>query len=82
MERCDGNGNAVLSQRNKFYKTDELELLIPGEKPIKFAVDKMFNAEGEEIEDTRHAMMEIHMKLPVYAPRYSVVRKYRKADGT
>ena len=77
VEHCDEAGNAVLSQRNKFYKTDELELLIPGEKPIKFAVDKMFNAEGEEIEDTRHAMMEIHMKLPVYAPRYSVVRKYR-----
>ncbi|MDO4983707.1 MAG: U32 family peptidase [Eubacteriales bacterium] len=77
VERCDENGNAVLSQRNKFYKTDELELLIPGEKPVKFTVERMYNSEGEEIEDTRHAMMEIHMKLPVYAPRYSVVRKYR-----
>ncbi len=77
VESCDENGNAVLSQRNKFYKTDDLELLIPGEKPIKFTVDKMFNSDGEEIEDTRHAMMEIRMKLPVYAPKYSVVRKYR-----
>ena len=77
VERCDEAGNAVLTQRNKFFKNDELELLIPGEKPIKFSVEKMLNAEGEEIEDTRHAMMEIHMKLPVYAPKYSVVRKYR-----
>ena len=77
VEDCDSEGNAVLTQRNKFFRGDELELLIPGEKPVKFTVDSMTNADGEQIEDTRHAMMEIHMKLPVYAPRYSVVRKYR-----
>ncbi len=78
VESCDDSGIAVLSQRNKFYRGDELELLIPGETPLKFTVEKMFNAEGEEIEDTRHAMMEIRMKLPVYAPKYSIVRKYRQ----
>ncbi len=78
VENCDDSGNATLSQRNKFYRGDELELLIPGETPLKFTVEKMFNAEGEEIEDTRHAMMEIRMKLPVYAPKYSIVRKYRQ----
>ncbi len=78
VESCDDSGIAVLSQRNKFYCGDELELLIPGETPLKFTVEKMFNAEGEEIEDTRHAMMEIRMKLPVYAPKYSIVRKYRQ----
>ncbi len=78
VENCDDSGSAVLSQRNKFYCGDELELLIPGETPLKFTVEKMFNAEGEEIEDTRHAMMEIRMKLPVYAPKYSIVRKYRQ----
>ncbi len=78
VENCDDSGSAVLSQRNKFYCGDELELLIPGETPLKFTVEKMFNAAGEEIEDTRHAMMEIRMKLPVYAPKYSIVRKYRQ----
>ena len=78
VESCCDSGEAVLSQRNKFYRGDELELLIPGEMPIKFTVEKMFNAAGEEIDDTRHAMMEIHMKLPVCAPKYSIVRKYRQ----
>ena len=78
VESCDDSGEAVLSQRNKFYCGDELELLIPGEIPIKFTVEKMSNAAGEEIDDTRHAMMEIHMKLPVRAPKYSIVRKYRQ----
>ncbi len=77
VEECGADGSAVLSQRNKFYRGDELELLIPGKKPVKFTVDKMFNADGEEIEDTRHAMMEIHTLLPVCAPKYSVIRKYR-----
>lgn len=78
VESCDDKGNAVLSQRNKFYCGDELELLIPGELPLKFTVEKMYNAADEEIDDTRHAMMEIHMKLPVCAPKYSIVRKYRQ----
>ena len=61
----------------EFYKGDEFELLLPGEKPISLKAEHMYNADGEEIEDTRHAMMEIHMKLPVYAPKYSILRKYR-----
>lgn len=80
VESCDAGGSAVLTQRNKFYRGDELELLLSGERPIKFTVDKMFNSDGEEIEDTRHAMMEIHMTLPVQAPKYSVLRKYRNAE--
>ena len=77
VESCDEEGNAVLYQRNKFYAGDELELLCPDGEPVKFTAEHMYNAEGEEITDTRHAMMEIHMQLPRHAPRLSIVRKYR-----
>lgn len=77
VESCDENGNAVLTQRNKFYRGDELELLLPDTVPESFKAEHMFNAAGEEIEDTRHAMMEIHMKLPRYAPKNSILRKCR-----
>ncbi len=77
VESCDEEGNAVLYQRNKFYLGDELELLTPNGAPLKFTPERMCNAEGEEIQDTRHAMMEIHMRLPGYAPRLSILRKYR-----
>lgn len=77
VESCDEEGNAVLFQRNKFYLGDELELLTPDSEPVKFTPEHMYNAEGEEISDTRHAMMEIHMRLPHYAPRLSIIRKYR-----
>ena len=77
VESCDDNGEAVLCQRNKFSLGDELELLTPDGAPVKFTPERMYNAEGEEIADTRHAMMEIHMRLPKYAPRLSIVRKCR-----
>ena len=77
VESCDSEGNAVLSQRNKFYRGDELELLLPDAVPESFVAEHMYNAEDMEIEDTRHAMMEIHMKLPKYAPKNSILRKCR-----
>ena len=77
VESCDSRGDAVLTQRNKFYKGDELELIGPDIRPVKFKVEHMYNSEGEEIEDTRPPMMEIHMNLPCPAPRLSIVRKCR-----
>lgn len=77
VESCDRDGNAVLTQRNKFYRGDTLELLLPGKKPVSFTAEHIYDSEGTEIEDTRHAMMEIHMKLPFEAGKYSIVRKCR-----
>ena len=77
VEHCDDEGNAVLTQRNKFCLGDALELLTPEGTPVSFTPEQMFNAEGEEIQDTRHPMMEIHMRLPHWAPRLSIVRKCR-----
>ncbi len=77
VEECDGLGNAVLTQRNKFYRGDTVELLVPGKPPTEFAAEHIFGADGEELEDTRRAMMELHMTLPCYAPKNSIVRKCR-----
>ena len=77
VESCDGEGNAVLTQRNKFLVGDELELLTPTDEPICFTVSEMTDAEGESIPDARHPMMEVHLKLPKVAPRLSILRKRR-----
>jgi putative protease len=77
VESCDEDGNAVLTQRNKFTADDELELISPELAPVKFKVEHMYNAQGEEIFDTRHAMMKIHTKLSCQAPRLAIVRKCR-----
>lgn len=77
VECCDECGNAVLTQRNKFALGDELELLTPGGAPLSFTVTALKNADGEDIADTRHAAMRFHMRLPAYAPTYSILRKRR-----
>ena len=80
VESCDSAGNAVLFQRNKFLKGDRLELLTPEGEPTAFTAEHIYDAEGGELEDTRHAMMELHMHLPGPAPRLAVVRKCRDAS--
>jgi putative protease len=75
VESCDEQGQAVLSQRGRFWKGDTLELLIPGQKPISFQVGDMENAEGESIDYCPHPMMEIHTTLPVQAPEYAILRR-------
>ncbi len=77
VEDCGADGNALLTQRNKFYRGDELELLLPGEHPIGFTADRILDPEGAELEDTRRAMMPFRMKLPKPAPKGAVVRKNR-----
>ena len=77
VDSCDQDGNAVLIQRGKFFRGDPLELLLPDRKPVSFTAERLYNAEGEEIEDTRHPAMVFQMKLPVCAPQYAVVRRCR-----
>lgn len=77
VESCDEDGNAVLTQRNKFLAGDELELLTPTDEPIGFIVSEIKDAEGESIPDARHPMMEVHLKLPKAAPKFSILRKRR-----
>ena len=77
---CDEEGNAVLTQRGRFWKGDTLELLIPGEKPLAFRVEGMQNGEGEEIGVCPHPEMEIRMKLPVAAPEYAILRRGKQPE--
>lgn len=75
VESCGEDGWAVLTQRNKFYPGDELELLSPDAPPVRFTPERIFDAEGQELQDTRHPMMELRMRLPCRAPRLSIIRK-------
>ena len=79
VESCESDGFAVLTQRNKFSVGDELELLTPGDKPVLFRAEALFDEEGEPIADTRRAMMRFSMRLPCAAPALSLVRKRRES---
>ena len=77
VESCGSDGSAVLTQRNKFYRGDQLELLTPLDEPVVFTVNNITDADGQEIDSTPHPMMKLNIKLPKFAQRYSILRKYR-----
>ena len=82
VESCEPDGRAVLTQRNRFFPGDELELLLPGKLPIPFTVGALTDAEGRPVAAASHPKMELRTVLPVCAPRYSFLRKKRTVSLT
>ena len=79
VEDCDDEGNALLTQRNKFSVGEELELLCRDGEPLSFTAPQMWDEEGTEISSAPHAMMKLSMKLPRKAEKLSIIRKARVA---
>jgi len=77
VEDCDENGLATLTQRNRFCVGDTVELMTNSAEPIQFTADKLFDAEGNEIEATPHPMMRFKLQLPMSCSPLSIVRKIK-----
>ena len=73
VEECDAEGNALLTQRNRFFAGDELELMNPETLPVRFVAERITDEDGTEIPDTHRAIMH----LPISVPRYTIIRKNR-----
>ena len=58
---CDAYKNGVMeiSQRNKFFKGDTLDVLGPGGKPFTLKAEKIFDEWGNEVESAPHAMQRL-----------------------
>ncbi len=72
---CDPSGMALLTQRNRFFAGEELEILPPGEKPRRFVAQGMRDEDGSPIEVCRHPEMRFTMQLPCWAPKGTIVRR-------
>ena len=42
------NGRIIVSQRNRFFEGDELEVVEPGKKPYKLIVEDLYNLDDDE----------------------------------
>lgn len=74
-EYDEKNGVAVIEQRNRFYKGDEIEFLPPSGEYIKFRIEDMEDAEGNKIYVAPHPQMTVKIKVPVKLPPQTIVRK-------
>ena len=77
VESCDEEGNALLTQRNRFFAGDILELMNPDTVPVSFRADHLTDEDGQEIPDTHRAMMPFRMKLPMPVTPFTIIRKSR-----
>ena len=77
VESCAEDGLAELTQRNRFYIGDTVELLTNEGEPIPFTVTELWDENGEAIAATPHAMMKFKMRLPVKCSALSILRRIK-----
>ena len=64
-----------VTQRNKFFKGDTLEILRPEGDFIKFTAEKLYDEKFNEIESCPHAMMTLYIPCEFECPPDSILRK-------
>ena len=74
VERCDADGNAVLSLRNKFRTGDTVELVGPDFRPMLWTAGAMEDMDGIPLSEPRTPQMHFRAKLPCCVPELSFVR--------
>ena len=74
VERCDADGNAVLSLRNKFRTGDTVELVGPDFRPMLWTAGAMEDMDGLPLSEPRTPQMRFRAKLPCCVPELSFVR--------
>lgn len=68
-------GVATLEQRNRFFKGDELEAMMPGEKSFSFKADYMTDENDEHIDVAPHPQMTVKIKPGRYLNNFAIIRK-------
>lgn len=76
---CDEyrDNTAYLTQRNRFFAGDTLDVLPPSGVPFEVVVDYMENDRGEKIDVAPHAMQRVIFPCSKEIPVGSVLRKKR-----
>ena len=77
VTECDGDGNAVLTLRNKITAGESLEVVGPDCKPETFTAEGMTDMDGTPLEMLRNPQMMFRMKLPRAVPAWSILRAAR-----
>ena len=68
------DGRIYATQRNKFNKGDELEVLSPVGEPVKIIAEKLYDEWDNEIDTANHATMKFSMECEKTFPKNSIIR--------
>lgn len=81
VEKCDAEGNAVLSLRNKFAAGDTVEVVGPDLRPFSWQVPPMEDLDGVPLLEPRTPQMRFRAKLPKRVPPLSFIRHAVELSG-
>ncbi len=76
---CEESGSDynIITQRNKFFVGDMLDILPPGGMSFEVKALEIKNERGELVESTPHAMEKLYLKTDREIPKGSYLRKKR-----
>lgn len=74
IDSVDDRGLARFCQRNKFCVGDEIEIMKPDGRNVPVKVLRMYNEEGEEVDDCPHAKQIIDVELSQTPEKYDILR--------
>ena len=69
------NGRLYVSQRNRFFEGDTVEILMPGTEPPVLTVTDLRNGDGEPISAANHAVMDCTFACDLDVPAGAYLRK-------
>lgn len=69
---------AVIEVRNKIFKGDQLELIVPGQKTFTITADYLLDEEGTAIEAAPHPKQLIKIPLAEEVPAGSLLRRKKE----
>jgi putative protease len=69
---------AVVEVRNKIFKGDQLELIVPGRKTFTITADYLLDEEGTEIEAAPHPKQLIKIPMAEEIPAGSLLRRQKE----
>ncbi|WP_432665291.1 U32 family peptidase [Wukongibacter baidiensis] len=74
------SGMALVEQRNRMFKGDEVEIIGPDYKGFKQEIKKMLNDKDEEIDVAPHAQQKIKIYMDNPVEKYYILRRKREDD--
>lgn len=80
---CAGmrGGQAVLSQRNRFFRGDTVSVLEPNAEPYDLTLDDLCDENGVPLDTANHAEMVVLARVKHPVAESAILRKRLKPDG-
>lgn len=68
-------GIAIIEQRNRFFKGDEIEIIRPFDSSFSFLADYMTDGDGADIDVAPHPQMTVKLKPGQEVGKFAILRK-------